>query len=160
MHSEHDVSHYLKRNRLLKKLGFGSYREYLMSDLWREIREKVFAAKGRVCFLCPAAATEIHHCRYAKSDLLGRRMIGMFPLCGKCHHAVEFDPSGRKLSMPQMRHKFNTLKAGNKAADFPNRRFPGLFYAKGEPHPYRGVEKAKAKHFKKLKEKQAAKNKI
>lgn len=108
-----DFSHYLKRKRVLRKLGFGSYAAYLASDLWRRIKRLVFAAKGNQCWLCVfRSANQVHHCRYSRLDLLGKRLIGMFPLCDGCHVSIEFDENGRKRTVPEMRQAFNLAKKG------------------------------------------------
>ena len=108
-----DFSHYRKRDRVLIKMGFASYRDYLKSDLWQRVRREVFQRKGSYCFLCvEAPATEIHHCRYQRSDFLGKRIVGMFPLCGACHRAIEFDEFGAKLTVPEMRRAFNLARVG------------------------------------------------
>ena len=108
-----DASHYHKRSRILKRIGFKSYAEYLKSALWNQIRTKVFLSKGTHCYLCiHRPATTIHHCRYSRADLLGKRMIGMFPLCNICHHEIEFKIDGSKCSVPEMRRLFNKKKKG------------------------------------------------
>lgn len=105
-----DFSHYLKRNETLIGIGYASYSLYLQSDLWIGIRNKVLKAKGRDCFLCDAAnATVIHHCRYDRADLIGEDLSQMFPLCSICHHKIEFDVSGRKLTVPEMLSAFSIM---------------------------------------------------
>ena len=42
---------YRERNRLLKAMGFDTYRDYLDSDLWRRIRSVIMANQPE-CGLC------------------------------------------------------------------------------------------------------------
>ena len=101
----------MKRNKILKKMGFKTYRIYLESDLWSKVRLKVFEKKGETCYLCREShASTVHHNRYAMSDLNGGRLIGMFPLCSKCHQTIEFDQDGKKNSLPEVRRSFNMMR--------------------------------------------------
>lgn len=81
---------YQSRAWFMKKLGFSSYREYLESALWAEIRKRVFEVKGRRCWLCGRPATQAHHTRYHEADLTGRKLKHIHPICGPCHKEVEF----------------------------------------------------------------------
>lgn len=106
-----DMTHYIRRAQVLRKMGFASYAEYLKSPLWASVREKVFAAKGRRCFLCTQRqATQIHHSRYQRLDMLGKRLKDLFPLCGECHREIEFDELGQKLPVPFMRQAFKAAR--------------------------------------------------
>lgn len=54
-----------------------------------EIREQVFAAKGRACVLCGAQGTEIDH---IESAFYGDHTIdNLQPLCGECHRSKTLD---------------------------------------------------------------------
>lgn len=85
-----DPDEYAKRNATLKQLGFASYREYLESPLWAEIRARVFRLKGSECFLCGGAATQLHHNRYRLEELTGDNLKEIKPLCRPCHEQIEF----------------------------------------------------------------------
>lgn len=88
---------YDSRDAELKSIGFANYREYLKSDLWRAIRRKVYALKGRVCHLCPNQADALHHNRYHKNDLLGKKLDFIHPICNRCHERIEFQmENGRR----------------------------------------------------------------
>ena len=100
---------YTSRNLILKKLGFENYSDYLKSDLWKSIRKKVYSQKGDQCCLCENKATELHHHRYAKDDLTGKRTKNIKPICHECHEKIEFE-NGTKNSVMKVKQKFNQLK--------------------------------------------------
>lgn len=81
---------YAKRNMNLKLVGFESYALYLQSPLWKSIRQRVFAVKGRLCWLCQASpATQVHHLKYSVPVLQGRKLKWLAPVCGGCHEFIE-----------------------------------------------------------------------
>jgi 5-methylcytosine-specific restriction endonuclease McrA len=90
------VNTYYHRDELLKKLGYQSYAQYLTSELWKQIREKVLQEKGQTCTLCSSKATVIHHNSYCEKALTGEYLTQMFPLCFKCHHIIEHTSDGKK----------------------------------------------------------------
>ncbi len=71
--------------RDLRSLGFASYEEYLASETWRLIRDRVFATKGRECRCCGKTATQIHHRSYDIRVLQGDNLKPLEPICLKCH---------------------------------------------------------------------------
>lgn len=89
---------YQSRNAVLRTLGFRNYGEYLQSELWRKVRDKVFAIKGKACYLCGGRAWQVHHNRYHKNDLTGKRVRFINPICGDCHHEIEFS-DGEKVDL-------------------------------------------------------------
>lgn len=95
-----------KRDRRLKAIGFKSYKEYLASDLWKGIREEVFAIKGRVCLCCNSPATQLHHTRYKMEELLGTNLRHIQPVCGPCHKQIEFDENGHKRSRCRVGYEY------------------------------------------------------
>ena len=92
---------YNQRNIRLKAMGYETYADYLASDLWRSIRQRVFALYGDVCRLCQQLAEHVHHLGYGKHVLAGISLTQLVPLCGKCHREVEFDGTGRKRTLVQ-----------------------------------------------------------
>jgi len=61
-----------------------NYREYLMSDDWRERRKELMEDAGGVCADCGDKATQLHHENY---DNLGSEEldIDVVALCTNCH---------------------------------------------------------------------------
>ena len=67
------------RDKIVKKLGYGHYNQYLKSDLWREvIKPKVLAEHDRKCFVCGSKKNlEIHHMDYNTQNLSGKNTNNM-----------------------------------------------------------------------------------
>lgn len=101
---------YRSRNLVLASMGFDTYAKYLASNLWREVREKVFAAKGRCCHLCSSPASELHHNRYSHADLTGKCIDFIDPICRACHDRIEFDRKGRKMDLNAVRSRYHNLR--------------------------------------------------
>lgn len=95
---------YIKRSKVLRDLGFTSYQHYLASDLWKQVKRKVFQIKGKSCELCGRPAATVHHNRYCLGSMLGRRLKFLIPICHACHEEVEFD-GDKKLSLGRARQK-------------------------------------------------------
>ncbi len=89
---------YRRRARNLEKLGFSSYREYLASDLWREIRLRVLKRDGFVCQRCKGRATQVHHRKYVMKAMDGTNIGLLTSLCADCHKFCEWD--GDRKTMP------------------------------------------------------------
>jgi hypothetical protein len=113
---------YADRDAWVRSIGFAGYGEYLASPLWGQVRERVFRAKGNRCFLCGRHATQVHHNRYHKSDLLGLSLKYLNPICGRCHTTIEYGEDGKR-SVVGARDQYGRLRGQHleKARD-PNRR--------------------------------------
>lgn len=96
---------YQSRNKNLTRMGFESYKEYLNSPLWREIRKRVYLIKGDKCFLCEGQATELHHNRYHQNDLSGKKIRNINPVCLTCHLDLEFK-NGKKTELERAKRVF------------------------------------------------------
>lgn len=90
------MSTYAARNESLLKLGFKSYEQYLVCELWRSIRSKVLNRDRRRCVVCSGPASEVHHKSYAEAVLRGAANDQLVAICTKCHEAIEF-VDGKKL---------------------------------------------------------------
>lgn len=102
---------YELRDKLLKKLGYPSYQEYLCSERWWKIKEKVLVAYENRCILCSSKATEVHHLSYRAKVLMGKKMDQLVPLCRSCHVKVEFHPDGKKRMLAQAQKVYESLWA-------------------------------------------------
>jgi len=80
---------YEKRNKLIRRLGWNSYKEYLKSDLWMRIRKDQLK-RLPFCLACNGKATQVHHSEYTPANLLGHSPIGLISVCGDCHQRCEF----------------------------------------------------------------------
>lgn len=70
--------------RGLRRLGFSSYREFLLSDLWTITRRRL---GQRRCESCGRAGRmHLHHMTYAR--LGAETMEDVCTLCGRCHRRV------------------------------------------------------------------------
>jgi len=134
-----DFDAYKRRDEKLKKMGYGSYAEYLQSELWTKIRRKGFACKGGTCVCCSRSANLLHHRSYGIETLTGKNIGSLIPMCKDCHDYIEFDQYGNKrgfskvavmlgiLQRPKIRKQMreNVEKIGN---PFPI-RFTKIFSA-------------------------------
>lgn len=99
------------RSELLRRIGFANYRDYLSSGLWFEIREKVFAKRGTTCVCCWQPATQVHHSKYTKRNLLGKSIWYLHPVCAICHKNVHRDKSGNFTSLAESKKRLQSLRA-------------------------------------------------
>lgn len=98
---------YDERDSNLRKMQFKCYRDYLNSNLWGRIRNKVFQRKGYRCSLCSGHAEELHHNRYSLEDLQGKDISHIHPVCSLCHYMVEHTASGTKRDLIGAKDEFN-----------------------------------------------------
>lgn len=65
----------------------GEYKEYLLSDAWRDKRQRVLARCGGMCEGCRKyRATEVHHLTY--KHVGNEFLFELVGLCKKCHEAI------------------------------------------------------------------------
>ena len=102
---------YANRNRRLHNAGFESYPDYLASDLWAEIRERVLDRDGRKCRFCGDAANQAHHGNYTNAALSGKSIDGIRSVCGSCHKFIEIKQDGSKSAFKSMRKRTKLLIA-------------------------------------------------
>ena len=80
---------YAYRDDNLRRLGFRSYGEYLRSDLWKSIRERVLADNW-YCQRCDdRPAEQVHHRAYDPVTLSGKDLRSLTALCRGCHRTAE-----------------------------------------------------------------------
>ena len=101
---------YESRARVLRRMGFRSYAEYLKSDLWREVKARMFKVKGTNCYLCNRPAYTGHHNRYHEDDLNGNRLKFLHPICQKCHSEIERHSDGTKTEFYEARQRYNRAR--------------------------------------------------
>lgn len=82
---------YEKRSELLKKFGYKSYEEYLQSDEWRDLRERIKKRKTRKWNFCNICGTDkyldLHHSSY---KVIGQKHPHntVKLLCRSCHYEL------------------------------------------------------------------------
>jgi hypothetical protein len=72
----------------LRTLGFSSYREYLLSPHWEDIKTayRNNLTLPQHCLVCKNTTFQLHHRSYVR---IGHELIGdIIPLCGECHQKV------------------------------------------------------------------------
>jgi hypothetical protein len=106
--SSRDSETYAERDVILGRMGFLNYADYRESDLWKDIRRRVYKFRGRNCVLCGDKSKAIHHHSYAESVLRGDDIQPMYPLCDKCHTKIECD-GRRKREMSEVQEYFMLL---------------------------------------------------
>jgi hypothetical protein len=79
------------RDENLLRMGFSSYRAYLKSELWKDIRARVLArAPDGLCEKCKRApATQVHHRSYDPATLAGTTIDSLTKTCARCHTKAE-----------------------------------------------------------------------
>ena len=100
---------YTLRNTLLLQMGYSSYGDYLISDLWEKIRTVVMERDDKRCKICSGRAFVVHHLDYNRSTLLGNSLDGLVSICHKCHEEIEFTKEGQKRSLVEALKTYNTL---------------------------------------------------
>ena len=96
---------YVSRGFWLSQLGYKTYAKYLASEQWKDIRARALETHGYDCYLCGERATEVHHLRYHKNDLIGRRLKFLKPICRACHYEIEFE-GDKKQSVRKAKSAF------------------------------------------------------
>lgn len=83
----------------VKHFRIGSYREYLKSDLWYSIRERVFKRDKKLCMICRKRASQVHHKSYHPKVMRGEDLRPLVSVCRPCHEKIEYDERGKKQSL-------------------------------------------------------------
>ncbi len=85
---------YGTRDKVLLKMGFASYADYLISDLWSGLRGQVLLEYPN-CRTCGKIATVVHHTSYHKK-FLQKGGVALVSICRTCHQLIEFREDGTK----------------------------------------------------------------
>ena len=81
---------------------FSEYDEYLASDAWRGLRERVLKRAGHMCEGCgEQRARQVHHLTYA--HLRREFLFELVSLCDECHSRIHSDPGGSSANNPHTR---------------------------------------------------------
>lgn len=109
---------YAERNRVLVTMGFKSYSDYLKSDLWAGIRQRVLDSNDGTCACCRVKpANQVHHRKYTPENLSGRSLSHLIALCAGCHRNAEFSGKYGKVGLHKANSRLKTI-AKNKAKDY------------------------------------------
>ena len=61
--------------------------DYLKSDAWKRKRHVVLKRDNWRCVYCGAKATQVHHKKYAKTNIGKEPIEWLVSICKKCHEA-------------------------------------------------------------------------
>lgn len=80
---------FTSRNNELKDYGFTSYQDFLKSDFWKAMREKLRSKpQFKKCYCCGSEdRIELHHFKY-KNFLDGSSSKNIAPTCRNCHEKI------------------------------------------------------------------------
>jgi hypothetical protein len=84
---------YQERDEQLEALGFSSYRKYLKSPQWAEIRTRAREVHSSSrCRLCAKKRRLVaHHHAYTPQNLAGESLEHIYLVCSRCHKTVEYE---------------------------------------------------------------------
>ena len=101
-------SDYQKRDELLISMGYSSYKDYLRSPTWKNIRERVLKRANGLCELCGRPAAQVHHLSYSREILRGdkRKLRHLIAICRVCHQSGEF-AADQKVSRPEANRRMD-----------------------------------------------------
>lgn len=100
---------YQKRDEVLFRMGFASYRDYLRSPLWRAIRDAKLAVDPK-CEICGASKSQqVHHIAYSFKVMKGNNQRALVSTCQECHCKIEFCQDGTKRNFEGTRKKTKEL---------------------------------------------------
>ena len=125
---DRNATSYKDRSRILRSIGYATYKEYLKTPLWATIRACVFRNKGNRCCICQERADVIHHSHYSKAIFAGSSYRYLYPICRECHTCVEYK-DGKKLRLDLVRCVFKKAlraagvwdyKTGNRVKQTPS----------------------------------------
>jgi hypothetical protein len=103
-----------QRDFVLSSYKFGSYEEYLRSDLWASIRRKVLSGCHLCSCGCGRAAAQVHHRVYSEANLMGESTKGLLGISNGCHRRIEFS-GGRKNSLSRANSSLKQCQFDNAA---------------------------------------------
>ena len=92
-----------ERSRQEDWLGYGSYKQYLLSPEWKAIRAAVLTARPK-CEVCGTYARQVHHHSYHWLVMNGSMSEMLVSICNGCHYEIEFE-KGFKLPQKAVAEK-------------------------------------------------------
>ena len=101
------ASRYQVRANSLKELGFRTYSDYLSSDIWRTIRERIFSRDKGKCKVCSRKCHSVHHVTYNVVVMRGDDDTQLISVCRGCHKHVEFDGDKKLVGSTTINHRLH-----------------------------------------------------
>jgi len=109
---------YDRRNNRLSELGYLNYQDYLKSDDWKQLKNKILLDNEK-CWCCLIRKSyTLHHTDYSFETLLGLRLGALIPICEHCHKHIEFDDDGNKLTIHKVNKRMKDLCKVNNVKQF------------------------------------------
>jgi len=101
--------------KIPKKFNKETYQTYLETPLWRGIRRRVIADRGRYCEACGSRRKiQVHHSIYERYILEGKSTVGLVVVCEPCHKKIHAITGTTLLLATRM-----ILQSGKKHSDEP-----------------------------------------
>jgi hypothetical protein len=99
---------------ILRIIGFNTYEEYLESDLWKRIQDKVLTNASKICIVkgCKHEATEVFCSKYNLETLKGNDLSALTPICFDCLRKIKGNRTG--LYFKTAKKKLHELRTGKK----------------------------------------------
>lgn len=92
-------------NARLREHGYTSYREYLASDHWRDVKRRYWDSKlPKHCGGCGATkGLQLHHKTYKR--ICAERLMDITPVCRACHEGIhDFEHASGKHPWQSTKH--------------------------------------------------------
>lgn len=97
----------------LKLLGISSYKEYLSSNYWKQIKDKMYSSKiPKKCYCCGSSKQlNVHHKKYKLRDIDSKILTNFIFLCNDCHREVHnLQKDNKYLTINQATKKYRSIK--------------------------------------------------
>lgn len=90
------------RYKIPTKFTKETYQQYLETDLWRNIRKRVFDLRGKYCEGCGTDANiQVHHSVYSQRVFSGQTLNGLRVVCRGCHEKIHKVKDEQRISLRQ-----------------------------------------------------------
>lgn len=96
--------------RALSFMGFQTYKDYLDSSFWKEIRRRILARDDKKCHCCGKEASIAHHRNYEFEVMMGNKDESLISVCNNCHCNIHYDRNGKKVSLEQSESRIERFK--------------------------------------------------
>ena len=87
-----------KKKKVYAKKEFTSYKEYIVSNTWRNKRKRILKRAKGICERCKVVkAKQVHHKHY--KTLYNERDKDLIALCGICHGTIHNKISDEQIEI-------------------------------------------------------------
>lgn len=101
---------FMFRNIILDRHGYANYKDFLVSDYWKDFRSKTLKKPGYSnCHFCDSDSNiQLHHTHY-KYLLSDREIEAIKPVCRSCHNTIHSIAQENKISInkAEKKHSYN-----------------------------------------------------